>query len=209
MPTRSPPCRPARFRTILLAMPVLVGMLIGFASEARTRSPRPSNAVGFYGAKWSDNFFGELVIFETELRSSYVWVVEASRELAAPYDSLTVEGEVNVGRHTGFQDHLEYNGLLLARWHAFPWDAYLDSTGAFGVGYSYADRRPAVEKAEGDDTERSLAFMALEISFASPDARRWETFVRIHHRSDVYDLVADGRGSNFLGVGVRRHFAWP
>lgn len=209
MPIGNPSRRLSRFRAMLLAMLLLVGMLIGFRSEARGRSPRPANSVGFYGAKWSDNFFGELVTFETELRSSYVWVVEASRELTAPYDSLTLEGEVNVGRHTGFQDHVEYNGLLLARWHVFPWDSYLDSTGAFGVGYSYADQRPNVEKDETDDTERSLAFMALEISFAPTEARVWETFVRIHHRSDVYDLVADGRGSNFLGVGVRRHFAWP
>lgn len=180
----------------------------GPATPAGAQSPR-SGSLAFYGARWSDNYFGELVILETEFRDSYVWVLAASRELGSLNDSLTLEGEVNVGRHTGFQDHLEYNGLLLARWHTFPWDRHLASTGAFGIGYSYAEERPRVEFSSEDDTERSLAFMALEITFTAPNASSWETFLRIHHRSDAYDLVADGRGSNFLGMGVRRHFTWP
>lgn len=197
------------FRSVCLLL-LVWGLVTGIHSgELRAAPSRPSNSVGLYGAKLSDNFFGELVTFETELRKSYVWVLAVSRELGSYGDGLTVEGEVNVGRHTGFQDHLEYNGGLLVRWHTFPWDSYLDSTGAFGIGYSYATRRPVVERDPTDDTERSLAYMALEITFASPESRVWETFVRIHHRSDVYDLVADGRGSNFLGVGVRRHFSWP
>lgn len=193
---------------LLLVLGLVTSTHVGEVRAAAAPS-RPSNSVGLYGAKWSDNFFGELVTLETELRKSYVWVLAVSREVGSYGDRLTVEGEVNVGRHTGVQDHLEYNGGLLVRWHALPWDSYLNSTGAFGIGYSYAARRPVVERDEQDDTERSLAYMVLEMTFASPRARVWETFVRIHHRSDVYDLVADGRGSNFLGVGVRRHFSWP
>ncbi len=195
----------ALFPVVVLLLCAGAGFL---APPAEAGNPR-SGSLAFYGARWSDNYFGELVVFETEFRDSYVWVLAASRELSSLNDSLTLEGEVNVGRHTGLQDHLEYNGLLLARWHTFPWDRHLASTGAFGIGYSYAEERPRVEFSSEDDTERSLAFMALEITFSAPKATAWETFLRIHHRSDAYDLVADGRGSNFLGVGIRHHFAWP
>jgi hypothetical protein len=30
--------------------------------------------------------------------------------------------------------------------------------------------------------------------------------VRIHHRSGVFGLVSDARGSNFIGLGVRRRY---
>lgn len=188
---------------------LLIVCLVGPDPSWAARTPDPGIEITVYGARWSDNFFGEALVFANDFRNSSLWVLSISRELTVCNASLTLDGEIDVGRHTGAQDHLEYDAALLARWHAFPWDDSLPTTAAFGLGGSFANQRPKIEKKDPKGAERSLLFMTLEWEFAASASHRWKTILRIHHRSDAYELLGEGTGSNFVGFGIRRSFGGP
>ncbi len=117
--------------------------------------------------------------------------------------------EANAAFHAGLQRHPEVSAALLIRWHRFPWDRYVNTTVAFGLGPSYAFRTPRVEEHPRRPASRLLVFMPVEITFAPPQDRdpSWELLLRVHHRSGAFRLVSDARGSNFVSTGVRYRFS--
>lgn len=194
----------------LLAVAVaLVGL---FASPTPSLSQgveiEPDWTVFAYGGKWSDNRYGEIIRTTTELRDSHLWVAGMSRSLIRFYPHLQLEGEWNLGRHTGRQDHFEMNAALSLRWNTFPWDDYLDTSFAHGIGPSYAFSRPPIEDDSDKKAERLLLFMQTELAVSppAPGGSRWAWFVRIHHRSGIFGVLSDASGSNFLTTGIRFKF---
>jgi hypothetical protein len=119
---------------------------------------------------------------------------------------LSCELEAQVGKYFGDQDHWEFNLPILGlRWHRFPWDAYLATSFAWGIGPSYATEVPPVELETNDSSSRWLIYWYAELTVGPPGAN-WEVLMRLHHRSDGYGLVADDGGSNALCAGLRYHF---
>ncbi len=120
------------------------------------------------------------------------------------------ELEGQIVKHFGFQDHEEFNGVLVGRWLLFPWDKYIDTSLAVGEGLSYATERPRIEG--GDRSSRKeyhfLNYLMVELSFFLPKFPHWGLVIRVHHRSDVYGLVADSvlGGSSFVGGGIKYVF---
>lgn len=120
-------------------------------------------------------------------------------------------------QNSGFSSHGEFNLLLILRWHKFPWDKYLDTSFAFGEGFSYATKVPAYEKDphgvlhgpehKMHDAAHFLNYLMLELDFTRPEIAPWRVFLRIHHRSGVFGLFnnVDG-GSNFICGGARYPF---
>jgi len=162
-----------------------------------------------YGGQWSANNIGSILRGRTKFQSSYVGVAGGSRTLHRFGRHLSLELEANAAFHAGLQRHPEVNTALLVRWHRFPWDRYVNTTVAFGLGPSYAFRTPRVEVHPRRPASRLLVFMPVEITFAPPQRRnpRWELLLRIHHRSGAFGLVSDARGSNFVSTGVRYRFS--
>jgi|GEM_PF-443073 hypothetical protein len=118
--------------------------------------------------------------------------------------SLELEG--NVAQHFGIQDHTELNApILTARWEYFPWDTYVDTSLAFGIGPSFATEVPEQEKNQEGSSEEVLLFWHIEAEFGLPDSD-WSTFVRLHHRSTGYGLMAEHGGGNILSLGLRYDF---
>jgi hypothetical protein len=117
-----------------------------------------------------------------------------------------VEGQVV--RHFGDQTHWEFNAAWLARWMRFPWDRYVDTRAALGVGVSWATEIPVVEpraKLDTGESRRFLGYVAVEIELAPSRDSDWSGFARLHHRSDAFGLFHDERGgSNFITLGLRR-----
>ncbi len=161
-----------------------------------------------YGGKWSNNRIGEILQGRTRLRSSYVWAAGVSRTVHELSDDLLMEAELTAARHTGLQDHFELNAALNLRWLRFPWDRYVDSTLSYGLGPSYAFRRPPIEVRSDRGPTHILVFMPVELTFAPPKEydMPWEVLIRIHHRSGAYGVVSDARGSNFITGGLRYRF---
>ena len=174
----------------------------------RAGAPHPGDgewSVFAYGGQWSANHIGAILRGRTEFRDSYVGVGGGSRTLYRFREKLSLELEANAGTHGGLQHHSEVNTALLLRWERFPWDRYVNTSVALGLGPSYAFRDPEVEQHPRRPTSRLLVFMPVEITFAQPRARKpqWEWMVRIHHRSGAFGLVSDARGSNFVSTGAR------
>jgi hypothetical protein len=158
-----------------------------------------------YGARWTDTRFVEILRFQTEMQDSHLAAVGISRRLHRFGDHLHLEGEINVARHWGQQDHFELNAAANLRWTRFPWDHLVDTSAAWGIGPSRAFGEPVIED---ERPSRTQAFMVAELAFAPPASREssWEAFLRVHHRSGVFGVVSDASGSNFIATGLRFHF---
>jgi len=163
-------------------------------------------AIFVYAGQFSDTRLNQIVRFDTDFRSSWVAIVGMNRRLADLGPHARLEAEANVAQHRGLQSHPELNAGVLMRWNLFPWDAALDTSFALGSGLSYAFKRPRIEWTPEQDPERWLKYMVVELEVTRPEWGDWSGLARIHHRSGIFGLLSDARGSNFVGLGLRRRF---
>ena len=160
-----------------------------------------------YGGQWTDTRIGHIFQTQTQFESAYLWALGGSRTVYRLADGLVLEAELNSVIHTGYQDHFELNAAASLRWKRFPWDRYLNTTVAYGIGPSYAFSRPPIEQRPNGrhNPTRFLVFMPVEFTFAPAERYNipWEALLRVHHRSGAFDAVSRARGSNFIAMGIR------
>lgn len=142
-----------------------------------------------------------------EFADATLVVVAGAWTFARLFDNkLSCEVEAQVGKYVGEQDNWEFNLPILGlRWHRFPWDAYLATSLAWGIGPSYATEIPAVELETNDASSHWLIYWYGELTLGPP-AANWEVLMRLHHRSDGFGTVAEDGGSNTLCAGIRYRF---
>lgn len=152
--------------------------------------------------KWED-----AVSFEADFADATIMVAAGSWTFARLFDDkLSWEVEAQVGKYVGEQDHWEFNLPIVGlRWHRFPWETYLATSLAWGIGPSYATRVPEVEVETSGESSRWLIYWFGELTLGPPTAD-WELLMRLHHRSDGFGSVADDGGSNVLCAGIRFRF---
>ena len=120
--------------------------------------------------------------------------------------ALTFEWESLYAQHWGTSEFHELGGAIYARWNRFPWNNYIKTTLAVGMGPSVTSRAAHYEPHNG---ARSMWLLQLnfELNLYSPADPRWALLFRIQHRSGVFNLINSVRGgSNFLTIGIRRNF---
>ena len=141
-----------------------------------------------------------------DLKDSYTFGVSVSKQFAEWTRYIRFEGELQVIKHFGDQDHWEFTGSVNARWVVFPWNRYVETTLAFGEGLSWATEIPALEKADPTNSanRQLLNYILIEVTFAIPESP-WSLVTRIHHRSGVFGLFGHS-GSNVLEAGIRYRF---
>lgn len=166
--------------------------------------------VSVYWAKNSpDRFMDILTRMSPEFRRSYIIALAGGCRLAQ-WRWIRFEVEAQGVLHWGMQDHLETNGVIIARWMDFPWDHWLDTRIAFGEGLSYAFRRPYLEPRkdpDAGDSKQFINYLMAEVEFVLPRLPQWSSFIRVHHRSGVFGLFGGVEGgSNFVGTGLRYSF---
>jgi hypothetical protein len=157
-----------------------------------------------YVGQYTDTRYTEILLFDTDFQSSYVAVLGATTRIANVGDHGHIEAEINFGQHWGRQNNREVNALASARWRRFPWNHRVATSLAIGTGVSVASRVPEIEDLPHRPGARRLVYLMHEIEFSRPSDPHLSLFLRIHHRSGLYDVVSEARGSNFLGMGVRR-----
>ncbi len=156
-----------------------------------------------YGMQFTETRFVEVVRFHTRFRDSWAGAVARSRLLRDWGNGrMGLEGEVQAAWHGGEQHHFEINAALFLRGRLAVLPGQLHLSMAHGLGPSIASSTPRIERERHDRTSRRLVFMPSEISLGTP-CRSREAFIRIHHRSGVFDLVSRGGGSNLVGAGFR------
>lgn len=180
----------------------------GFASRDRVWD------VSFYHGVFTNTTLGETVLFaRTDYQPAYLTALTVARPTRYDLLDIPLEAEAQLVRHSGAQKHLEFNGVLVARYE-FP---RAGASLAVGEGLSFATRRPDVEIVrpsasnplqDAQATRNLLNYLMFEAEFRAPiDAENSRVFMRIHHRSGIWGVFCPRTcGSNFVTYGVRFSF---
>lgn len=194
----------------LPALVILFGSAV-HAQEPTTVTPRGEYkwaVTAYYGVLTGDTL-SDVLTFQADYDSDYkFWALALARKLKTVNPKLTIEFEGQLAKHIEGQDHWEINGLFAARWLRFPWDAYVDTTAAAGVGLSYATELPQFEVDTEGASEKLLGYLLFELTFGPPSIPQWDVVTRIHHRSGAWELFGDGvkGASNSITVGLKYRF---
>lgn len=159
----------------------------------------------YAGAHAQDDFQDVVTFQPTFEDNAYIGVVALARELWHYKKFFSFELEGQVAKHFNKDTHWEFVGVLIGRWHYFPWNKYVDTSLAIGDGMSYYTDISEVEKEDDDDAQRTLNYLLVEVALGLPQYPRWDLVFRIHHRSSVFGLVGAGR-SNFVCGGIKFGF---
>ena len=191
---------------------LIICFLITFISpclaEAKRLEDKPSYALSVYGGRMTDNEIGDFAVglLDLDFEDSYLVALALARRFAT-YDELaSFEVEGQIVKHFDQQDHWEFNALIIARWEAFFWDRYLDTSLAAGIGPSYATDVPEIEVQRSGESERLQVYLLVELEFALPTHPNIAALIRIHHRSNAFGVVADDGVSNALAFGMKFRF---
>jgi hypothetical protein len=151
---------------------------------------------------------GQTLVFDIKSEDSHFTGLVANRKMFSFWRHFTFELEGQVLRHYGKQEHWEYNGLFMIRFHPFLLDPTVDIEFAVGEGLSYATQTPVIEQEQHPDaSSRFLNYLVFEVAFTPAQYREWSLVTRIHHRSGAFRLFNGTKGgSNFLALGLRYHF---
>lgn len=150
----------------------------------------------------------EVLKLSANFKHSNGYLAIAAAKKIKEFTNLDWEIEGQFVHHAGaLQKHVEFNGLILARWNTFPWDNILDTSFAFGEGLSLASEVPEIEKRSHDEASAFLNYLLFELTFALQFLTATDLVVRIHHRSGVFRLFDGVTGaSNAIGIGLKRTF---
>lgn len=164
-------------------------------------------SLAIYGGRLTREKWQKALSPGADFADATIVVAAASWTFSRFFDGkLSAELEAQVGKYFGDQDHWEFNlPLLGVRWHRFPWDEYLATSLAWGIGPSYATGVPEVELETNGSSSRWLIYWFGELTLGPP-AAGWEVLLRLHHRSDGFGTVADDGGSNAVCAGLRYRF---
>lgn len=164
------------------------------------------NSLVLYGAKYTPDKLGDIFLNSHETANSHLVALAWNREFSRSFGDLGWEAEIQGVKHFGGQQHLEFNALIVARWHRFPWNRRVATTVAVGEGLSLATRTPRLERENHTRVNALLNYLLFEVTLAPPQSR-WYWSGRIHHRSGIYGLFDGVHGaSNFIGTGFGYRF---
>ena len=160
-----------------------------------------------YGARLSPDNLGETLALQAKYEDSYLVALSVSKRVSSFRELIDIEIEGQAVKHFGDQTNWEFNWLPVIRWLPFPWDAFIDTSIATGVGLSYAAETPQVENIGENDTPKLLGYLMLEFAFSLPKPSKYLFVARVHHRSGANGLFG-GRldASNAIGFGIKYIF---
>jgi hypothetical protein len=185
---------------------LLIVIFLGFIPFSSADAERDW-ALTIYSGRLTDSNLANTVTFNFDFEDSYFIDLALSRRLYTYRDYFNLEIEGQIAKHFGDQHHWEFNGVAYFRWLPFPWDSYLDTSFAAGVGLSYATSVPEIEAKNHDETAKFLGALMFELAFSRPSIPQWGLVSRLHHRSGAGGLFSGVHGaSNAWAIGIRYSF---
>ena len=199
-----------RFRWFLL---FVFALLLGYGSGALADDNKNGDDIKrhnwfltIYGGAHAQDTIEDVFTFNAKFEDNdYIAVAALAREFWRYKDYISFEAEGQIGKHFNNDTFWEFNGLIIGRWHVFPWNKYVDTSLAVGDGLSCYTEISKVEKDDDDDAQKTLNYLLFELALGLPQYPRWDLVVRIHHRSSVFGLYGAG-GSNYVTGGVKFSF---
>jgi len=164
--------------------------------------------ISFYNAVLSGPGIEDALLLSSEFEYSYqLYAFAVSKKIASYKNSIDIEIEGQIVKHSGDQHHLEFNPVLVFRYSNFPWNHVLNTSFAFGEGLSYATKIPEIEQKHNENVAKFLNYLLFEFTFAMPETQQWSLIARVHHRSGAYGLFSGVTGaSNAVGLGIKYKF---
>ena len=163
--------------------------------------------LSIYGGPRTEENLAEIAILNADYSDgNYVVVGALAREVYRYEQWVSFELEGQVGKHFGSDnDHWEFVGAILGRWHPFPWDKYIDTGFAMGGGLSYNSDISETESKRDKNAQHLLGYLAFEFTFGLPQYPRWDLMLRVHHRSGAKGVIGESV-SNYLCLGLKFAF---
>ena len=147
---------------------------------------RPKWFLTVYGGAHAQDDIGDVFTFNAKFEDNdYIAVLALAREFWHYKEFISFEVEGQIGRHFNNDTFWEFNGLIIGRWHAFPWNKYVDTSIAVGDGLSFYTEVSKVEKEDDEDAQKTLNYLMFELALGLPQYPSWYLVVRIHHRSSI------------------------
>ena len=191
------------------ALVIIAGCVSNTLADENRKDKEPKRYKWFvtaYGGAHAQDDINDVLTFQPKFEdNAYIGVLALARELWHYKNYLSLELEGQVGKHFNRDTHWEFVGVLIGRWHHFPWNHYVNTSLAVGDGISYYTEVSEVEEDDDDDAQRALNYLLLELTLGLPKYPKWDFVVRVHHRSSVFGLVGAG-GSNFVCGGFKFAF---
>ncbi len=167
-------------------------------------------AVSFIGGEGTERNFSDIILhlFDVEASSDRIAAVTFSRMLGWYGDDLSFEAEGMYAFHYGRQRYSEFGTAVYARWHRFPWNDYVKTIAALGLGPSYTAAYSKLEYGPNETSRsRVLNQLNLQTTFALPSNPDTALLFRLQHRSGILGAIRGVQdASNFLTVGLRQDF---
>jgi hypothetical protein len=191
----------------------IFALLLCFGSGARADEDkkeddikRPKWFLTVYGGAHAQDDIGDVFSFKAKFEDNdYIAVAALAREFWRYKKFISFEIEGQIGKHFNNDTFWEFNGLIIGRWHAFPWDKYVETSFAVGDGLSYYTEVSKVEEEDDEDAQKMLNYLMFELALGLPQYPRWDMVVRIHHRSSIFGLYG-AAGSNYVCAGIKFSF---
>ena len=200
------------FRKLLFPV-VLIVLLLFLLTNAFADDVRNENKAPEY--KWFLTIFGgpaaqpdleHVLSFNMRFEDdTYIAAAALSRELWRYKNWISFETEGQIGKYFGDEHQWQFTGLIIGRWHRFPWDKYLDTSFAVGDGLSYNTETSEIEKEDDENAGKWLNYLMFELTMGLPQYPRWNLVYRIHHRSSIRERIGAG-ASNFVAFGIKYSF---
>nr|VFJ63753.1 MAG: hypothetical protein BECKFW1821C_GA0114237_100478 [Candidatus Kentron sp. FW] len=194
-------------KTVVTAISCCLAICLITSTAIAQEHVLPDHALTIYTGRVTKDHWEEALAGDIHFADAYV-VVGAMSWTAKRFldNALSLELEGQVAKYFNGQNNWEFNLPIVAvRWHDFPWDKYVNTSVAWGIGPSYATEKPTIEKEINGSTQEWLVYWFGELTFGPPN-RNWALSLRLHHRSDGFDMVTDEGGANTLAAGIKIHF---
>jgi hypothetical protein len=163
-----PPLPQMGRRQLGLSALMVIFLSLFSPSEATAQDPQRDWSLTLYLGRLTDSDLTHTATFNSKFENAYFIDLGLSRRLYTFRDYFNIEIEGQIAKHFGAQDQWEFNLIGYFRWLLFPWDAYLDTSFAAGVGLSYATSVPQIEAQNYDKTAQFLGALMFEFAFPFP-----------------------------------------
>ena len=161
---------------------------------------------GYAGLMASNNISSTLMDAHPQWVRNFMVAGALARDIGGIDRNLRFEGELILAAHFGHDNFLSATAVVLARWVNFPWDRWVDTSMAIGIGPSYATEKARYERHNsGDGGSRWLNALIIELTLAPPATPNWAVALRLHHRSGIFGII-DSVASDYFAAGVKFRF---
>ena len=140
--------------------------------------------------------------------NSFILALAFSRPWVEYRGIFSIEPETGIAKRFGPADGAEGWVALFFRWKYFPWNQYIRTSLALGIGPSLSnDVFLASGSLQTGNGIHVINYFSPELTLGSPSEPRWDAVVRFHHRSPIWGVLPESAGvSQFWTFGMRFRF---